>query len=110
LGCLRALPGVRAAATAASLPGMPGDSLIEVTLTEGRDESQGKIIADSRVISNGYFATMSIPFLAGETAASLKISTARRSIAVSPTSIRRYISTALGTSSPLILQHLSAAG
>jgi putative ABC transport system permease protein len=63
---LRTLPGVRAAATSATLPGIPDDFQTELKLTEGRDETKGKIIADSRFVSNGYSATMQIPVLAGQ--------------------------------------------
>ncbi len=63
---LRAVPGVRAAAISATLPGIPSDSKSEVKITEGRAETEGKIVADSRFVSNGYFATMQIPVLAGE--------------------------------------------
>jgi putative ABC transport system permease protein len=63
---LRSTPGVRAVATSLFLPGIPGDSQIEVKIAEGRSEVGGKIIADSRVVSHGYFETMEIPVLAGE--------------------------------------------
>ncbi|MGI9072101.1 MAG: ADOP family duplicated permease [Bryobacteraceae bacterium] len=66
LNDLRTLPSVRAAATSATLPGMPDDFRTEVKLSERRDESENKIIADSRFVSNGYFATMQIPVLAGQ--------------------------------------------
>jgi putative ABC transport system permease protein len=65
LNDLRASPGVRAAATSATLPGVPDDYRTEIKL-EGHAESQGKIVAESRFVSNGYFATMQIPLLAGE--------------------------------------------
>jgi predicted permease len=65
LNDLRASPGVLAAATSATLPGVPDDYRTEIKL-EGRAESEGKIVADSRFVSNGYFATMQIPLLAGE--------------------------------------------
>ncbi len=64
---LRAIPGVQAAATASSLPGIPGDSRTELRLTEGRDENAGNMVADSRVVSEGYFATMRIPLMEGKT-------------------------------------------
>jgi putative ABC transport system permease protein len=66
LNDLRAVPGVRAAATSATLPGIVSDSRTELKLSEGRAESEAKILADSRFVSNGYFATMKIPVLAGK--------------------------------------------
>jgi putative ABC transport system permease protein len=49
---LRTLPGVRGAATSATLPGMPDDFRTEIQL-DGRAERQTKIVADSRFVSNG---------------------------------------------------------
>lgn len=62
LESLRAVPGNRAVATSAALPGVPGDSRSELKLLEHTDT---KIFADSRFVSQGYFATMQIPVLAG---------------------------------------------
>ena len=62
---LRAVPGVRGAATSATLPGMPDDFRTEIQL-DGHAEREGKIVAHSRFVSNGYFVTMQIPVLAGE--------------------------------------------
>lgn len=64
---LRAVPGVRAAATSATLPGISGDFRTELAITEQRAETDTKIVADSRFVSNGYFSVMQIPVLAGET-------------------------------------------
>lgn len=63
---IRNVPGVLNAATAGQLPGIGGDSRTELKLTEGRAESEGKIIAESRFVSDGYFETMSIPVLEGK--------------------------------------------
>ncbi len=63
---LRVLPGIRAAATSGFLPGITSDSRTELKLLEGRAASARKIFADSRFISSGYFAAMSIPMLEGE--------------------------------------------
>lgn len=63
---IRSVPGVVNAATAADLPGMPSDSRTELKLAEGRAESEGKIVAESRFVSNGYFETMKIPVLEGK--------------------------------------------
>lgn len=60
------MPGVRDAATTAILPGLPGGQPGELNLVEGRAETEGKIMADSRFVSNGYFTTMRIPLMAGE--------------------------------------------
>jgi hypothetical protein len=57
---------VEAAATAVSLPGVPGEYQIELKTTEGRNESEPKIIAQGRWVTPAYFATMRIPILAGE--------------------------------------------
>jgi putative ABC transport system permease protein len=63
---LRATPGVVEAAVSGFLPGIPGDvqTQIEVVETSARDDNN--VIADSRFVSDGYFATMHIPVLAGE--------------------------------------------
>ncbi len=63
---LRAVPGIRDAATTAILPGLSGGQPVELKLVEGRAETEGKIMADSRFVSHGYFTTMKIPLLAGE--------------------------------------------
>jgi putative ABC transport system permease protein len=63
---LRSIPGVEAAATASALPGVPGRYQTEVTLLEGRADSEPKLIVDSRFVSSSYFSTVRIPLLAGE--------------------------------------------
>lgn len=62
---LRALPGVEAAATAGTLPGVSWLYQVEFTI-DGREDPNRKILADNRTVSAGYFETMRIPLLAGE--------------------------------------------
>lgn len=63
---LGALPGVQAAATSWSLPGVPVEYQIEFELVEGRSEAEPPLIAEWRTVSPGYFEAMRIPLLAGE--------------------------------------------
>ena len=64
---LLAIPGVEAAATAGSLPGVPQQFPTELKLLDGETDPNRKIFADSRFVSGGYFETMRIPLLAGDT-------------------------------------------
>jgi putative ABC transport system permease protein len=66
LDFLNAIPGVEAAASTGSLPGVPFQYAAELKPTEGRAESEGKMIAATRFVSAGYFQTMRIPILQGE--------------------------------------------
>jgi putative ABC transport system permease protein len=63
---LRALPGAAAAATTASLPGIPGLQQIEYLLSEGERDAQHKILASTRFVSAGYFQAVSIPIMLGQ--------------------------------------------
>ena len=98
---LRAVPGVRAASTSATLPGVPSDSRTELTLAEGRSEAEGRIVADSRFVSNGYFATMKIPVLAGEGC--------RESLNFGGVVVNRSFANAYLAGSPAIGLHLKLA-
>jgi len=64
---LRSLPGIEAAATAFTLPGVPTQYQMEVGTAEGRAESEPKMFAENRWVTPGYFATLRIPVLAGDT-------------------------------------------
>ena len=65
LETLRATPGV-AAAISVGAPGTPFRYQTELKLTEGRADTEPKIVAENRFVSASYFATMRIPLLAGE--------------------------------------------
>ncbi len=65
LEALRALPGVDAAATAIFLPGVPAQYESTFELVEGRSDPEARMIAESRVVSPDYFATMRIPLRRG---------------------------------------------
>jgi len=66
LDFLRSVPGVEAAATAGFLPGVPAQFQSELKLAEGQSDPNRKIMVESRFVSPGYFATLRIPLLAGE--------------------------------------------
>ncbi len=66
LETLRATPGVAAAAISVGAPGTPFRYQTELKLTEGRADTEPKIVAENRFVSASYFATMRIPLIAGE--------------------------------------------
>ncbi|HEY2461626.1 MAG TPA: ABC transporter permease [Candidatus Acidoferrum sp.] len=66
IDALATIPGVESSAIAASLPGIPDHSQTELKVLEGEVDPQHKIVAESRFVSPGYFATMRIPLLAGD--------------------------------------------
>jgi putative ABC transport system permease protein len=63
---LQGVPGVEGAAASTELPGVPSQYPTELRFAEGQLDPQQKMVAESRFISPGYFATMQIPLLAGE--------------------------------------------
>ncbi|HEX6996889.1 MAG TPA: ABC transporter permease [Gammaproteobacteria bacterium] len=63
---LAALPGVEAVATTAALPGLPSGNPIEIALVDGPAAAAERLLAEQRVVSPEYFATLGIPLLAGE--------------------------------------------
>lgn len=66
LEALRTIPGVEAATIASGLPGVPSQYQIELKTTEGRAETEPKILAQSRAVTPEYFATMRVPLFAGQ--------------------------------------------
>ena len=62
---LRSVPGVEAAATAATIPGNSYAYPTEMKISEGAVDPNEKIIADTHFASTGYFATLHIPLLQG---------------------------------------------
>jgi putative ABC transport system permease protein len=66
LDALRAVPGVEAAATAAALPGVPGQQQTELAFAEGEQDNRQKILAVSRFVSSGYFQAVAIPDMLGQ--------------------------------------------
>ncbi|HEX5244121.1 MAG TPA: FtsX-like permease family protein, partial [Tepidisphaeraceae bacterium] len=65
LDAIRAIPGVEAAATTATTPGVPSLYQIEFKI-DGKAEPGHPILADSRYVSAGYFDTLRIPLLVGQ--------------------------------------------
>jgi len=66
LGGLRSLPGVEAAATSGTLPGVSFLYQLEFNI-DGQQNTDRHIFADTRVVSGSYFETMRIPLLDGAT-------------------------------------------
>ena len=90
LDTLRAVPGVEAAATSATLPGVPGDYQTELQFPEAQDDASRRVIADSRFVSAGYFDTMQIPLLEGE---GCRDTEGSAGVVVNRSFARRYFST-----------------
>lgn len=66
LDTLRTVPGVENAATAATLPGVPGEFTTDMKFQEGEQDPNQRVVAESRFVSHAYFDTMKIPMLGGE--------------------------------------------
>jgi putative ABC transport system permease protein len=66
LDALRALPGVEAASTSLAVPGVPFEFQSELRMLDGGATPGVRIVASTRVVSAGYYATMRIPVVAGK--------------------------------------------
>jgi predicted permease len=62
---LGGVAGVEAVAVSAALPGVPQQYEAEFELAEGRAATEPPMIAESRFVSDSYFATLHIPLVAG---------------------------------------------
>jgi putative ABC transport system permease protein len=63
---LESLPGVEGVAIASSLPGVRDYEQQEFVLLEGRAHTAPPLVAETRIVSPGYFAALRIPLLSGE--------------------------------------------
>jgi hypothetical protein len=63
---LESLPGVEGVAIASHLPGVRDYEQRGFVLLEGRADTAPPLIAETRIVSPGYFAALRIPVLAGE--------------------------------------------
>jgi putative ABC transport system permease protein len=65
LDALRALPGVQSAATSLTIPGVPFKFPGDIASPDSAFDPTRKITSETRYVSEGYFATMNIPIVAG---------------------------------------------
>jgi putative ABC transport system permease protein len=88
---LQALPGVDAAATSMSLPGVPASHEAMFELVEAQGDDGRRMVAESRSVSPNYFATLQIPLRDGEQC-SRQLPGAARDVVVNETFASRYLS------------------
>jgi len=105
LDFLRSVPGVEGAATSAMLPGVPTQYQTELKLTEGPVDTEHPIVAESRFVSPGYFATMQIPLLAGESCPASGWAPGKAVVLVNRSFANAYL-----PGSPAMGYHLRASG
>lgn len=90
LETLGAIPGVRGAASAVSLPGIPSHYQVGFK-AEGGSEIEPPIVAEERWVTPGYFALMGIPLVSGELCAD---DLGHRTMMVNASFVARYPKTA----------------
>jgi putative ABC transport system permease protein len=103
IDALRTLPGVEAVATSTFVPGVPTEYERAFALSEASNDAS-RLIAEYRIVSAEYFATMKIPLMAGEMCRRQPFSAARVML-VNRAFVARYLGgwpTAIGL-------HLSSA-
>jgi putative ABC transport system permease protein len=103
LDVLVTLPGIKAAATTTMPPGLPGLQQQEFTLVEGRADTESRMIAESRIVSPGYFDTLRIPILDGELCRRPEDARGVTEVMVNRTFADRYL-----RNRPVVGLHLSA--
>lgn len=106
LDAIRAIPGVEAAATAAALPGASFEYPIQLSLDGSLDPNR-KIIADQRFVSSGYFSTMRIPLLRGQ---SCKEGSTTNDLLVNRSFVERYLGDGLAIGHQLSPAETTALG
>ena len=93
---LGSMPGVETAATANALPGVPSHYEMELKFTDGQVDPDRKIVAESRFVSPGYFATMQIPLLSGELCRETPDSTKSINVLVNRSFANTYLAESTG--------------
>ncbi|HEY1307890.1 MAG TPA: ABC transporter permease [Vicinamibacterales bacterium] len=81
LAAVATLPGIEAAAITTSLSGVPapGAGPAEIIVSDGTADAEPPVIAEYRVVSPSYFATMRIAVMAGDLCQLAPMERARRS-------------------------------
>ena len=107
LDFLRSVPGVEATATSATLPGVPTQYQTELKLAEGQADTEHPVVVESRFVSPGYFATMQIPLLAGESCPAGGVAGSPSNV---PVLVNRSFVNAYLPGSPAMGHHLRSSG
>ena len=92
IDAMRALPGVEAAATSVFLPGLPTDFEHTFTFVEARSDATRQLVAERRIVSPEYFATMKIPVKEGELCGARQRRDGPRLVVINEAFRSRYLS------------------